>query len=571
MEKNGGAGSAGDLSDPKSTAEYRSMTPDDALAALRASRDGLRADEAQRRLGLFGRNEIATPRKGALAEFLSRFWGPMPWLLELAIVLSLVLGHDLEAVIVGVLIAANAVIGQLHARSSQRSLQLLKERLAVQSTVLRDGTWVSRNAAEAVPGDIIVVQMGDIVPADAKILSGSLSLDQSALTGESLPVDAGESEVIFASSTVRRGEARCLVVNTGAGTSFGRTAELVKMAKPRSHQEQIMLAIVRYMMYLGVAALALVAVDAVLERTGIVTIVTFALTFLMGAVPVALPAVLTIVQAVGAMELVGKGALVTRLDSIEDAASLDVLCLDKTGTLTQNSLSVVEVIPYAGYDRNDVVSLADLTAPAESKDVIDLAIRAQAKGSGIDGGPSRQVSVTPFEPISKRSEAIIEADGHRFRVTKGAPQVVLPLSRATAPSIVRTAEAAVEALSLKGFRILAVARTRGADQEALELAGLLALADPPRPDAGPDDRGDQGARDQAPDDHRGQHRDCAADGRSAGVRRQGPARQRAQGDRRVGAGVPAGAGQRRGRGLPRGQVPDREAPAGAGPHGGDDG
>ena len=222
--------------------------------------------------------------------------------------------------------------------------------------------WVTIRAAEIVPGDVAVVQMGNIVPADAKVLSGALSVDQSALTGESLPVEVGPSDILYSSSVVKRGEAQCLVVNTGAGTYFGRTAELVQIARPKSHQEQIMLSIVRYMMYLGIVALAAVAAGALLMKIGMLTVVAFAVIFLMGAVPVALPAVLTIVQAVGAMELVRKGVLVTRLDSMEDAASLDVLCLDKTGTLTMNQLSVTEVIPYAGHAVDDVIAMAALTA-----------------------------------------------------------------------------------------------------------------------------------------------------------------------------------------------------------------
>ncbi|MCL4474659.1 MAG: HAD-IC family P-type ATPase, partial [Nitrospirae bacterium] len=211
--------------------------------------------------------------------------------------------------------------------------------------------WIMKEAREIVPGDIIAVRLGDIIPADARILSGELSIDQSALTGESLPVNANQSGIAYSGSVVRQGEARCVVVNTGINTYFGKTAELVKIAKPKSHQEEVMMAIVRYMMYLGIAALVLVLTYglAMHIQEHLVTVLTLAVIFLMGAVPVALPAVLTIVQAVGAMELAKKGALVTRLDSIEDAASIDVLCLDKTGTITQNRLSVTDIMPLSEY------------------------------------------------------------------------------------------------------------------------------------------------------------------------------------------------------------------------------
>ena len=467
----------------KGTTEYKRMPIEDALRELGSALEGLSDVEVQKRLKKYGRNEVASRKMSPILEFLSRFWGPMPWLLELAIALSVFLGHDLEAIIIAILIVTNAIIGYLHSRSSQRSLELLKERLAVNAVVRRKGRWATINASEIVPGDIAVVQMGDIVPADAKVLSGALSVDQSALTGESLPVEVGPSDILYSSSVVKRGQAQCLVINTGSSTYFGRTAELVQLARPKSHQEQIMLSIVRYMMYLGIAALAAVAVGALLMKIGILAVVTFAVIFLMGAVPVALPAVLTIVQAVGAMELVRKGVLVTRLDSMEDAASLDVLCLDKTGTLTMNQLSVTEVIPYAGHEVNEVLAMAALTAKPESKDGIDIAVRERAEAASINNSEYRQISVTPFEPTTKRSEAVIGAGENRFRAVKGAPQVVLSLCRLTDRAIVRAADEMMEALSCKGSRTLAVARSRSSDGNDFELVGLLALADPPRPDA----------------------------------------------------------------------------------------
>ena len=483
MKKSPSAGSGVSATAAKKTTEYKAMPIEEALRELGSGLEGLSEAEVEKRLQTYGRNEIAARKKSPILEFLSRFWGPMPWLLELAIALSVFLGHDLEAVIIAVLIVTNAVIGYLHSRSSQKSLELLKEKLAVDAVVRRGGAWATIRASEIVPGDVAVVQMGNIVPADAKVLSGALSVDQSALTGESLPVEVGPSDILYSSSVVKRGEAQCLVVNTGASTYFGRTAELVQIARPKSHQEQIMLSIVRYMMYLGIVALAAVAAGALLMKIGMLTVAAFAVIFLMGAVPVALPAVLTIVQAVGAMELVRKGVLVTRLDSMEDAASLDVLCLDKTGTLTMNQLSVTEVIPYAGHEVDDVIAMAALTARQESQDGIDAAVRVRAEAAGITTTRYRQISVTPFEAATRRSEAVIQEDTSRFRVMKGAPQVVLSLARLTDSAVVKAAGEMVEALSLKGSRTLAVARSRSADSDDFELVGLLALADPPRPDA----------------------------------------------------------------------------------------
>lgn len=472
-----------DLSIVRSTAEYKSVTVEETFKLLATTQDGLATSEAQQRLELFGKNEVATKKKNSFVEFLSRLWGLMPWLLELAIVLSVILKHYLEAIIITILLVINAIIGYLHNRSSQKSLDLLKERLAVKARVLRDGQWVNQNASEIVPGDIAVMAMGDVVPADAKIVSGELSVDQSALTGESLPVDIHESDIVYSSSIVKRGEAKCVVVNTGLNTYFGKTAELVKIARPKSHQEEIMIAIVRYMMYLGIGALILVSVDALLTKVDISLIPTFAVIFLMGAIPAALPAVLTIVQAVGATELVRKGVLVTRLDSIEDAASIDLLCLDKTGTITMNQLAISNVIPFSRYSKDDVIIIAALTATPESKDTIDLAIREYALKAAVDSGSYQQISVVPFEPATKRSEAIIGVDGQRFRAIKGAPQVVVPLCRKIDEATLRTVNQTVEAQSQKGYRTLAVSKSDGGDLDNLQLVGLLALADPPRPDA----------------------------------------------------------------------------------------
>src|SRR4030043_762956 len=330
----------------RSTSEYKKISLEETLRFMETSIDGLSESDAGKRLEIFGYNEIVEEKKNPFLEFLLRYWGPMPWLLELAMGLSFILRHYLEGIIIFVLLTVNAVIGYVHSRGSQKAVELLKKKLAIKAKVLRDGKWVMKEAKEIMPGDIISVRLGDIGPSDAKIIIGELSIDQSALTGESLPAETHQSDIIYSSSVVRRGEARCAVVNTGANTYFGKTEELVKTAKPKSHQEEVMMAVVRYMMYLGIAALVLILAYGMIMRLEehIVTILTLAVIFLMGAVPVALPAVLTIVQSVGAMELAKKGALVTRLDSIEDAASVDVLCLDKTGTMTQNKLSVTDNI-----------------------------------------------------------------------------------------------------------------------------------------------------------------------------------------------------------------------------------
>lgn len=467
----------------RGTAEYKGLPVEEAIRLLETTTDGLTESEASNRIGIFGFNEVAEKKRNPVLDFLSRYWGPMPWLLELAIVLSSVLHHSLEAIIIFALLTINTVIGYTQARGSQKALEALKRRLAIKARVLRNRKWEVRDASGIVPGDIISIGLGDVVPADAKIATGQLSIDQSILTGESLPVDAQESSVIYAGSVAKRGEAKCLVVNTGTNTYFGKTAELVKIAKPKSHQEQVMLAMVRYMMYLGIAALVVVAIDATVIRAGIESILTFAVIFLMGAVPVALPAVLTIVQAVGATELVRKGVLVTRLDSIEDAASINVLCLDKTGTITQNKLSVTETIPFAKYKGEDVVTVAALASQESGKDTIDSAVVEYGKIAKADLSLYKQLSFTPFEPSTKRAEAIASARGMRFRAIKGAPQTVMALCEGLNSEAKESANRKVEELSLKGYRTLAVAKSEGDDLDNIQLVGFLALADPPRPDS----------------------------------------------------------------------------------------
>ena len=467
----------------KATVDLVNAPIDAAYRALNAPVNGLTEEEAKTRIGQLGYNELPEKKKNPLLDFLARYWGPMPWLLELTIALSYIIGHYLEAAIVFGLLTINAVIGFHHTRSSLKALELLKKRLAIKAKVLRNGEWVVRDAREIVPGDTIQVGLGDLVPADAKVVGGEVSIDQSALTGESLPVTVRQSGILYSSSIVKRGEAKALVVSTGGNTYFGKTAELVKIAKPRSHQQQIMSAIVKYAMYVGIAALVFVVLDATLTQViNILTIVTFALIFLMGSVPVALPAVFAIVLAVGAIQLAKEGALVTKLDSIEDAASMETLCLDKTGTITQNKLSVTDPVAFQNFGKADVAIMGALASKEEIRDVVDLAVIDYAKTVAGPTEEYKQVSFTPFDPATKKSEAIIEHNGKRFKVTKGAPQIILSVCKVDAETA-SNVNTTVEALSQKGYRTLAVARSEENGTDSLTLVGLLPLSDPPRPDS----------------------------------------------------------------------------------------
>jgi H+-transporting ATPase len=471
-------------SSSRGTSDYKAVSITETLGLLETSIDGLTDSVVRQRLQRFGFNEVTEKKENPAAQFLKRYWGPMPWLLELAIVLGIVVKHYLEAGIIFALLTINSVIGQIQSRGSQRALEALKKRLAAKAQVLRDGKWMTVDAREIVPGDIMSLGLGQIVPADAKLMTGHLSVDQSVLTGESLPVDVQESAVIYSGSVARSGEAKCVVVNTGQNTYFGKTAELIKIAKPKSHQEQIMLSVVRYMMFVGMAALVLVAVYGAVTGTSSLTILTFAVIFLMGSVPVALPAVMTIVQSAGAMELTRKNVLVTRLDSVEDAASIDVLCLDKTGTITQNKLSVGEVVPFGTYAKEDVITMGSLASSQEQgKDAIDTAILDRARASGINLSSYKQTSFTPFEPSTRRSEAIVSSGGKEFKVIKGAPQTVIALCKGLDDANRARSDQAIEALSLKGYRTLGVARSADNDLESMQFVGLVSLADSPRTDS----------------------------------------------------------------------------------------
>lgn len=467
----------------RATSEYKKSALEETLIFLGTTADGLSDTEVKNRLEKFGYNEIVEKKQNPFIEFLLRYWGPMPWLLELAMGLSFVLGHYLEGVIIFVLLTMNAIIGQIHSSSSQNLIELLKKKLAIKAKVLRNKIWSKEDAKGIVIGDIISVKLGDIVPADARIISGGLSVDQSALTGESLPSETHASDIIYSGSIVRRGEATCIVVNTGANTYFGNTAELVKVARPKSHQQEVMMAVVKYMMVLGIAASILVAITALLMHLSFSMILTFVIIFLLGAIPVALPAVLTIVQSVGAKELATKGALVTRLESVEDAASIDIICFDKTGTITQNKLSVVDSIPFLDNKKEDVLRIASLTSRSEGMDLIDMAIIEYTSKSGVNLGDYKQVSYTPFDPSVKRTEATVDFRGKQFRTVKGAAQVIVSLCKDMDKEMIEEVNKTIDGFSKRGYRTIAVAASKGDNLDNLQLVGLLPLADPPRPDS----------------------------------------------------------------------------------------
>jgi H+-transporting ATPase len=461
-----------------STKDFERLTLNDAFELLRSGPGGLSEEEARRRLSVYGPNAIEEERESPLLEFLKRFWGPMPWLLEIAILLSIIIGRTIEAIIIASLLVINAIVGFLHHQSSKKVLEMLKSRLAPRAKVLRSGSLRVVEARLLVPGDVVVVELGDVVPADCKVIEGELSVDQSILTGESLPIDVAPGGVLFAGSVIRRGRARCLVVNTGKNTYFGRTVELVRIARPRSHQEEVMLAVTRYSMYIGVVVMLIASIYFYISglKSGLIPLLTFDVAILMGCVPVALPAVMTIMQAAGARELAQRGALVARLDAVEDAASVDVLCLDKTGTITVGSLEVSELVPLGVLSEKELIELALYASAEDTQDPIDSAIMRKAKELGV-ARRGRQVSFTPFDPSIKRSEGVVEISGKRIRVAKGAPQIIISLCSEVPQGL----EQLLEKLAERGLRTLLVAY--GEEGSGMSVAGVIAFSDPPRPDS----------------------------------------------------------------------------------------
>jgi len=438
---------------------------------------GLSSAEARRRLTEFGPNAVAAVKESPVRIFFEQFWAPVPWMLEAAVVVQIVLGEDLEAAVISALLVFNAVLSFVQRGRAEAALDLLKSKLALTASVKRDGVWTLRPAAELVPGDVVKLSLGAVVPADVQLTSGSVLLDQSALTGESVPSDASAGDKTFAGALVRRGEAEAVVTATGAKTYFGRTAELVQIAHSESAEQGAVLGVVRNLAILNGAVLAAMAIYARYGGMPLDHVVPLMLTGLLASVPVALPATFTLASALAAQKLVKKGVLPTRLSAVHEAATMDVLCSDKTGTLTQNALQVVDVRPLAGHTREDVLAFAAAASAEGGMDPVDAAIRAAAAASAPRDQPFAIARFTPFDPTTKTAETDVMSAKGRWRVVKGAFAAV-----AREASGSSEAQAALDDLTSRGHRVLAVA---AGSKDQVAIVGLIALSDPPRADSAP--------------------------------------------------------------------------------------
>ncbi|MBW1799315.1 MAG: plasma-membrane proton-efflux P-type ATPase [Deltaproteobacteria bacterium] len=462
--------------------EVEKLSVEEALEGLKSTRGGLSDRDAKERLVRFGPNAIEEKRVHPLVKIMSYFWGPIPWMIEAAALLSAFVKDWPDLSIILVLLVVNAVIGFWQENKADNAIALLKKKLALQARVIRNGKWETLPAGELVPGDVIRIRLGDIVPADLKLLEGDyLEVDQSALTGESLPVEKHASDAAYSGSIVRRGEMDGVVAGTGMNTFFGKTARLVQEAHNVSHYQQAVLRIGHFLIMLTLALVAVILSVALFRHTPMLETLEFCLILTVAAIPVAMPAVLSVAMAVGAVQLARRQAIVSRLVAIEEMAGMDILCSDKTGTLTQNRLKVGDPVTTAHVSPEELIDYAALASRAEDNDPIDEAIFEKQQGGKYTLSDCHVDAFNPFDPVIKRTEATVSRGDERFKVSKGAPQVILALCRDEEDGLRKRVEIEVTGLAEKGYRALGIGRTDA--EGAWRFMGLLPLSDPPRDDS----------------------------------------------------------------------------------------
>jgi H+-transporting ATPase len=461
--------------------DIRNKNPEALFEDLGSSPEGLGGADAQERLEQYGPNAIEEKKENPILKFLGYFWGPIPWMIEVAAGLSIVVHHWTDLIIILVMLLFNAVVGFWQEYQAANALEALKSQLALKARVRRDGKWQGILARELVPGDVIRLRPGDIIPADTKLFDGDyLSIDESALTGESLPVDKGKGDLAYSGSIAKQGEMIALVAGTGGNTYFARTAKLVETAGAVSHFQKAVLTIGDYLIYISLALAVILIFTQVFRGDPFLSVFQFILILVVAAIPVAMPAVLSVTMALGALVLSRHKAIVSRLQSIEEIAGIDVLCSDKTGTLTENKLTLGEVEIFEAKDKQELIQAGALASKEENQDAIDEAV---FKGlQNLDALNSfQQLKFVPFDPVSKKTEATVkDSQGLEFKVSKGAPQVIFQMCHLD-PQTETRAEKAVEDFAAKGYRTLGVART---DKDgSWRLLGILPLYDPPREDS----------------------------------------------------------------------------------------
>jgi len=441
---------------------------------------GLTKEEVEKRAKQFGFNEVPEKKENPLIRFAKKFWGLTSWMLELTMLISFILGKYLDLYIIGGLLLLNSILGFLQEQKASSAVRSLKKKLHVNARVLRDGKWYVVPSRELVPGDVVRVRAGDFVPADLKVIDGKLEVDQSALTGESMLVEKKENVMLYSGSIVRSGEANSIVVTTGTKTYFGRTTELVQIARPKLHMEEVTSKVVTWLLAIVGVLLGLTIAVSVVRGVNVLDLLPLALVLLVSAIPVALPAMFTVSMAVGSIELTKKGLLITRLSASEDAATMDTLCADKTGTITMNKLTVTNVFPIDGFCEEDVILYGALASQEANQDPIDIAFITSARNQNLPSAAYVQTEFAPFDPETKRTEAVVQKNGQSIRIMKGAVRTIAGLCGLKDTETDRL-EKSMDEFAKKGYRTLAVAKNDGDGNP--KLVGLVAMYDNPRPDS----------------------------------------------------------------------------------------
>ncbi len=448
---------------------------------LNTSATGLSSEEAKKRFEKLGPNALPEKHKSIILRFFSYFWGPIPWMIEIAAILSLLVKHWTDFFVIFALLLFNAGIGFWQEMKASNALDALKAQLALKAKVLRDGKWVEIEAQEIVPGDVVRIKIGDIIPADLKLLEGDyVSVDQAALTGESLPVNKKPGDICYSGTIVKQGQMTGVVSATGANTYFGKTAGLVSEAGATSHFQKAVIHIGDYLIFLSLGLVTILFIVQLLRGDNLISLIQFALILTVASIPVAMPAVLSVTMAVGALLLSKKKVIVSRLEAIEEAAGLEILCSDKTGTLTQNKLTLGDSVLFGAKDEQELILNASLSSETDTHDAIDQTVVSGLKDKKILSSYSLKKYI-PFDPVRKRTEAILtDAGGKEFNTTKGATQVIMDLCKVKGKDLDK-ANKVVEKFAAEGYKTLGVARKDAGG--SWQFLGILTLFDPPREDS----------------------------------------------------------------------------------------